>query len=86
MDESEVRKFENEIKPLKMSEAIRIGCKLRPKQCHGEYSDADDNSCALRAAVEGMLGSLPFKMASYGQVAHMLGLHHSDSQENSRVK
>lgn len=56
MDESEVLKFEQPAKVFKLSEAIRVGAKLRP-QCFG-FLFRDGASCALGAAYEA-LGGIP---------------------------
>lgn len=47
-------------KTLKLSEAIRIGCALRPVQAFGDLTDGV-GTCALGAALEGIYG--------YGSVA-----------------
>ena len=52
MDQSEVMKFEQQNRTLKLSDAIRIGAKLRP-QCHGGFS-RDGGTCALGAAAEAL--------------------------------
>lgn len=54
MDLAEVEKFEAPVKVLKLSEAIRIGAKLRP-QCVG-YLFKGGASCALGAAYEALGG------------------------------
>lgn len=55
MDESVVKVFEQQqVGKLKLSDAIRIGAKLRP-QCECELF-ADGGSCALGAAYEGITG------------------------------
>ncbi len=53
MDESEVLKFEQPVKTLRLSEAIRIGCRMKPKQCFEEAYSVDDGSCAIGAALDG---------------------------------
>lgn len=55
MDESEVLKFEREVRPLKLSEAIRIGSRIRPQLRTGLYQE-DGMSCALGAAYEAETG------------------------------
>lgn len=59
MDESEVLKFEQPAKVLKLSEAIRIGCLLRPKQCVGVFGLGNLSSCAIGAAYEAITGMDP---------------------------
>lgn len=54
MDLSEVEKLDSPVKTLKLSEAMRIGARLRP-QCRGDLFDSV-GSCALGAAYEGMTG------------------------------
>ena len=36
---------------MKLSEAIRKGCKVRPRQCFGRFLDGDDGACAGGAAL-----------------------------------
>lgn len=64
-DESVVKQFEQQVGTLKLSQAIRIGAKLRP-QCSRTYFAWADRplavgSCALGAAWEG---------AGYGGPTH----------------
>jgi hypothetical protein len=42
----------------KLAEAIRKGCKLRPVQCFGSFTEGRDSACALYAARLGG-GSFP---------------------------
>ena len=58
MDMNEVSKFEQRVGRLKLSEAIRIGAKMRPKQCRGQFFK-DGASCALGAAYEAVHGRQP---------------------------
>lgn len=51
MDESLVKHLEQPAKTLKLSEAMRIGARMRP-QCFDEFF-SDEGSCALGAAWEG---------------------------------
>lgn len=51
MDESEVLRFEQQTKQLKLSAAIRLGAKIRPQAFRGFWSGR--GSCALGAAAEG---------------------------------
>ncbi len=37
----------------KMSDAIRAGCKIRPRQCFYKNEDGPDSACALTAALLG---------------------------------
>jgi hypothetical protein len=57
MDLTEVTKFDQQVGTLTLSQAIRIGAKLRP-QCYGRLFK-DGGSCALGAAYEAMFGSPP---------------------------
>ena len=55
MDESVVRVFEEQkVGKLKLSEAMRIGAKIRPQCLHVLYDGV--SSCALGAIYEGALG------------------------------
>lgn len=53
MDLAEVEKFEA-VKVLKLSEAIRIGAKIRPQCFHSLFKNG--GSCVLGAAYEGATG------------------------------
>lgn len=56
MDESIVKHLEQPQQgTLKLSEAIRIGARLRPQQTNGRYMN-DGKSCALGAAYEAVTG------------------------------
>lgn len=54
MDMTEVDKFEPQVGVLKLSDAIRVGARLRP-QCSG-WAFISGKSCALGAAYEGRTG------------------------------
>jgi hypothetical protein len=67
MDLAEVKKFEQQQQKVpitKLSQAIRIGAKIRP-QCRGSYF-SEGRSCALGAAMEAM------DVLSYGALARKL--------------
>jgi hypothetical protein len=51
MDESEVLRFEQQTKQLKLSEAMRLGAKIRPQAFGMLWMGG--GSCALGAAAEG---------------------------------
>lgn len=51
MDISEIKEFEQQVGTLKLSQAIRIGAKLRP-QCF-MYGKDSGGSCAIVAGAEG---------------------------------
>lgn len=53
-DQSEIQKFETAVRPLRLSEAIRIGSKIRP-QC-SSYLFENGGSCVWGAAYEGSGG------------------------------
>lgn len=53
MDQAEVLKFEQQVGKLKLSEAIRIGAKMKPKQGACYWSRDEDSCCALGAAAFG---------------------------------
>lgn len=58
MDLTEIKHFEEQgVGKLKLSQAIRIGAKLRP-QCFGHYFRGGA-SCALTAAYEAYTGRVP---------------------------
>jgi hypothetical protein len=50
---------------LKLSEAIRIGARIRPR-CRGAFFDGE-RSCAFGAAYEGAMGH-PIKGTTYGPI------------------
>ena len=52
--QTEVKPAEQQVGKLKLSDAIRIGAKIRP-QCFG-YLFKNGGSCALGAAFEGLYG------------------------------
>ncbi len=54
MDQSEILKFEQAYRQLTLSEALRVGARLRP-QCKGELF-TDKGSCALGAIYEAVFG------------------------------
>lgn len=54
MDESETLRWESQVKPLRLSEAIRIGARIRP-QCTSDLFH-NGKSCVLGAAYEGATG------------------------------
>lgn len=54
MDMTEIERFEQQTKRLKLSDAMRIGAKIRP-QAKGEYF-VDGGSCAIGAAMEAYTG------------------------------
>jgi len=41
---------EIQTKPASLSQAIRLGCKLAPKQISGVYVDSNGGACAMGAA------------------------------------
>jgi len=47
---------------MKLSEAIRRGCKVKPVQCHGQYYGAGDAACALGAACSGAGFNIAFDL------------------------
>lgn len=57
MDLSELERLESPAKVLKLSEAIRLGAKIRPQIRSGVYSDGI-GSCAIGAAYEAYTGKL----------------------------
>ncbi len=62
MDESVIRHFEEQkVGKIKLSEAIRIGARLRP-QCRAEFFK-DGGSCVIGAALEG--AGLYWKVMAY---------------------
>ena len=82
MDESEVLKFEQQQRITKLSQAIRIGARLRPQSLCG-YFDAG-RSCAIGAAYEAIFG-FPMKSKTdhqgvcdlYDKMPVIRGLAHS---------
>lgn len=56
MDESEILKFEQQVRPLRLSEAIRIGSKIRPQIRVPNRENITSGSCALGAAYEAVTG------------------------------
>ncbi len=64
MDESVVKQFDQV--RLKLSQAIRIGAKMRP-QCTKAYFK-DGGSCAIGAAYEGMTG----RSGGYREIGDLL--------------
>jgi hypothetical protein len=56
MDMKEVAKFETPAKTLKLSEAMRIGARIRP-QCTGCFF-SEGRSCAIGAAYEARTGRM----------------------------
>ncbi len=52
MDLSEIEKFEAPAKVLKLSEAIRIGARMRPQARHGLFDGV--GTCAMGAAAEAL--------------------------------
>ena len=55
MDESEVLKFEQQVRPMRLSEAIRLGARLRPQLTSGLWQE-NGMSCAIGAAYEADTG------------------------------
>lgn len=55
MDLSETKQFDLAVRPLKLSEAMRIGAKIRP-QCAGAWF-VKDGSCAIGAVWEATYGT-----------------------------
>jgi len=71
MDQSEILKFEQQQQITKLSQAIRIGAKLRP-QGFGQLWDGH-GTCALGAAIEAIWGegsiySMPDGSRSYDDI------------------
>jgi hypothetical protein len=56
---------------IKLSEAIRIGARIRPQGYGPPSTRGEDTSCVLQAAVEGMTGRL---LMSTDACADFLGL------------
>jgi hypothetical protein len=82
MDMTEIVKFDQQVGRIKLSEAIRIGAKMRPKCTSSFFSD--DGSCALGAAVEAIgMKSWAESFFSrsncwpYAQTATMFGVTHN---------
>jgi hypothetical protein len=70
MDESVVKVFEQQhVGTLRLSDAIRIGAKLRP-QCTYEPFDKVGRSCALGAAYEATFGRTGDVMEVYGTLPY----------------
>lgn len=57
-DESVIKQFEQAQQITKLSQAIRIGAKLRP-QCRDGFFTDSHGTCALGAAYEAVSGNLP---------------------------
>lgn len=67
MDESEVLKFEQQVRPMRLSEAIRIGAKIRQFQCRNGLYYGANSSCVIGAAYEAMTGE---RGNEFGNVPH----------------
>lgn len=72
MDESIVKHLEAPARITKLSEAIRIGARIRP-QVRSRFF-IDGKSCALGAAYEGMTGFQPSEEMMYEHVLPVLGI------------
>lgn len=73
MDESVVKHLEQPTKTLKLSEAIRIGARMRP-QCAGDFF-LNGGSCALGAALEAFgIDPKDAKGFHYGNACDILGI------------
>jgi hypothetical protein len=72
MDMTEVTKFDQQqVGKLKLSEAIRIGARIRP-QCTGRWF-SDGKSCVIGAAIEG--AGWREEAQKYEQVEHVSPWH-----------
>lgn len=73
MDESVIKHLEQQQQITKLSQAIRLGCKMAPRQCKGSYVDRSGGACAIGAAMIGM-GLDPVAVRSWYELRVAFGI------------